>query len=314
MNVQNIIIAGFAFVVIVSMFSNCRSRNHSSYDNYSSPAVRETVETRTIVANQNLVDASEQFDLRVLEKLLKETADASTLEKRLNEGSPALHNLDLDEDGKVDYIQVEEYGDGNERGLSLFVELPPLEGQTEPEVQELASIDITKETEETGRYQIHGNRHIYGNNHYYHSSFGIGDYLMLRWMFGGHNRYSSPWGYRSYPSSYSSWNTVPHDRYQSSTRNYTSGSTLSRSTQNSVATTAVSPNANKNASNIKAPLKNPTSTQKSFQARNPSKQVKSGGFGKSSSTKSTSSSSKSSSPSVRSSSTSRSGTSSGGGK
>lgn len=293
-SIQNIVIGLFAFVLIASVFNNCRDRQH--YD--------RVVETRTITASQNLVDASEQFDLRVLEKLLKETSDAATLEKRLNDSNPALHNLDLDEDGEVDYIQVEEFGSGNDRGLSLFVELPPLEGETEPQVQEIASIQVSKESDTRGRYEIHGNRHIYGHNHYYHSSFGLGDYLMLRWMFSDHNRYSSPWGYNRYPSTYRSWDPVPNDRYQRNTRSFAQGSSLSSSSQSTMTSAATSPNANKNASNVKAPLKNPTSTQKSFQARNPSKQVRSGGFGRTSS----------SSPSVRKSSSSRSGSYSGGGK
>ncbi|WP_269526065.1 hypothetical protein [Coraliomargarita parva] len=324
MKIQNIVICVFALIVVASMFSNCGSRRHYSNSYTTSTPVRETVETRTIVASQDLVDASEQFDLRVLEQLLQETADAGALEKRLNNNSPALHNLDLDEDGKVDYIQVEEYGAESNRGLSLFVELPPLEGETAPQVQEIASIDISKETETTGTYEIQGNPHIYGHNHYYHSSFGIGDYLMLRWMFGDHDRYYSPYGYNRYPYTYSSWNTQSYDRYQSTTRSYTAGSSLNRTSQSSLSTSATSPNAGKNATNIKAPLKNPTTTQKSFQARNPSKQIKSGGFGKSTKTTSSSSATTSSysssnskttsSPSIRSSSPSRSGSFSGGGK
>lgn len=304
-SIQGILIALFGFFVVISLVGNCGRK-----PNYQ----QRTVETRTISADQRLVDASEQFDLRVLEKLLKETADAAELEKRLND-KPLVHNLDLDENDEVDYIQVEEFGSGDDRGLSLFVELPPLDGETDPQIQEIASIQISREGER-GEYQVRGNRHIYGNNHYYHSRFGVGDYLMMRWMFSDRNRYRSPYGYNRYPSHYQRWDPVPNDRYRSNVRGYTAGSSL-RSRSQSTLRGATSPKANRTARNIKAPLKNPTSTQKSFQARNPSKQVRGGGFGRTtSSTRRASSTSRTtrSSPSIRRSISRRSGSFSGGGK
>lgn len=300
---KNIAIGIFAIVVIFSLLKSCQRNDRIQQIN--------TIETRTITSSPT-TDASSEFDLRVLENALKQTADAQTLEAMLNQDNPALHNLDLDEDGKVDYVKVTEFGSGNERGLSLTVELPPVKGSTESEVQEIATITIEKETDTTGNYQIQGNPSIYGNNYYYRSGFGIGDYLLMSWMFSHRPYYSSPWGYGRYPPRYNSWATASNSHYSNNIRRTTGDSTLSKSNTNTLKNPATSPNANRNATNVKAPLKNPTSAQKNFQARNPSKTVKNGGFGQKG-TKSSKSSSSSNS-SVRSSSSSRSGSSSGGGK
>ncbi len=233
---------------------------------------------------------------------MKKVKNAQDLEKRLNQ-SGGLNNLDLNEDGNVDFIHVTEYGDDRAKGFSLTVKPAP------GEVQEVATIEIEK-TSGQADVAIRGNSHIYGHNHHYHYRSSLTDFLILNYLFSSHTPYYSRWDYGRYPRSYYSYRPVPSRTYNMRTREVNRTSTaLKRSTTSS--SRLKSPNAGKTANKgIRAPLKNPTTSQKSFQARNPSKTVRSGGFGRSKS--SSTSSKKSSRPSVRSSSSRRSGGISGG--
>ena len=63
--------------------------------------------------------------------------DAEEFERLLNK-EDGINNLDLNEDGKVDYIEVEEYGTEALKGFSLTVEVE--KGQE----QEIATIEVEK--------------------------------------------------------------------------------------------------------------------------------------------------------------------------
>ncbi len=221
---------------------------------------------------QTMVYAGDGLDLATIGSLLKKAKNAAELEQLLNDPKTGINNLDLNEDGKVDYIKVTEYGDDQAKGFSLTVE--PAPGET----QEVATIDIKKSGDDKAEVEVRGNEQIYGQNHYYHSSFGITDMLFMYWLFRPHPFYMSPYGYGNYPGGYRSYNTVSHSQY----KNRTAGKRdLKRSSSSRIKGKATSPNAGKSAARgIKAPLKKPTRSQKSFQKRNPSKQLSRGAFGR----------------------------------
>jgi len=270
---------------VVVIWSFC-SRSEDKAENYN-------------VDVQTLVSSADGLDLKAVGEILKKADDAETFEKLLNSKDESINNLDLNEDGNVDYIHVTEYGNEKVKGFSLTVQ--PTAGGT----QEVSTIEFEKSTDSEAQMQIRGNEQIYGRNHYYHSRFGLTDVLILGYLFRPHGFYASPWSYGAYPGYYSPYNTVSQSRYRSNVGRTTSGSTFRSGTSPTVQSNVRSPNAGKTASSVKAPLKNPTASQKAFQARNPSKQVKSGGFGRKSTTKSSS---------VRRSSSRRSGSVSRGGK
>ena len=285
-------IALFAGIFCLSLISNCGRSTSSSRDNYN-----VTIQQTTVT------DAASGLDLIAVGELVKNVTDAESFERALNDPAEKVNNLDLDENGKTDYIEVTEYGADNLRGFSLTTQLA--DGQE----QEIATIEIEKNADGYANVQTHGNQQIYGNNHYYHSRVSLTDMLIVGWLFSGNRPYySSPWGYGRYPTYYSPYNSRSQSSYKRDISNRVSKSSMQRSTTSTVSSSVSSPNASKSATNIKAPLRSPTTSQKSFQTRNPSKTVASGGFGrpKSSSTPSR--------PSVKSSSgsSSRSGSSFGG--
>ena len=249
-------------ILFLPFLTNCG--NNDRYNNYYEVSVAQTTHF-----------AASGLDLQAVGGLVQKAKDGADLERLLNDSKTGINNLDLDEDGNVDYIKVTEYGEGDIRGFSLTVEL------SEEEEQEIATIEVEKTGTEKATVQTHGNPHIYGHNHYHRSSFGLTDALLLGWMFSGNRpHYQSGWGHGNYPSNYNRYPPRSFDNYQRDIRNRNSSSTFKPATSSTLSSKTSSPNAGKTATSIRAPLKNPTTAQKSFQTRNPSKQVKSGGFGR----------------------------------
>ena len=216
--------------------------------------------------------AAEGLDLQAVGALVKDAKDGEDLEKKIN--VPEINNMDLNLDGNVDYIKVQEYGSGDNRGFSLTTEFEA------GEEQEIATIDIAKTGSEEVDVEVHGNEQIYGRNHYYRSRFGIGDMLIMGWLFSSHSRYGSPYGYGRYPGYYSPYRGVAPAVYQSRVGSRASSSGFNSAQSSSISSKATSPNAGKSSAKVKAPLRNPTASQRSFQARSASKVTKSGAFGR----------------------------------
>ncbi len=220
------------------------------------------------------VAASDGLDLKAVGALIKEVKDAKDLEKKLNDPSLGINNLDLNEDSKVDYIKVTEYGEAKDKGFSLSVDLGP--GDT----QEVATIQIEKKGE-GGDIEVRGNREIYGQGQYYHSPYsGLSTLLIASYLFRPHPFYMSPYGWGRYPGYYRPYRPMSHTAYR--VRNASSGSSFSKRSSSGMSRNITSPNKGKSARNVRAPLKNPTTSQRAFQKRNPSKTVRSGGFGRAS--------------------------------
>jgi len=276
MNTLSKIGAGmFALFVAFSMVSQC-SRKSSSSLPISTPEEQAAV---------ILKEYSKGLDLDAVTVLAKKSKDAADFERLLNNQAEAVNNIDLNEDGKVDYINVTEYGSGNRRGLSLTTEISP------GKIQEIATIDFEKNGE-SGVIQTSGNPSLYGPGHYHHSNFSMTDALLMAWLFSNRPVYTSPYGYGNYPPSYGGgWNRQSEGRYTGSMTSRTSGSTVSKSSRPVISDPPLSPNAEKTAAKAKA-LSSPTISQRSFgsSSRPSSSSGRSsssfGGFGRSSSSSS----------------------------
>lgn len=219
--------------------------------------------------------AADGLDLKAVGELLKTSKDAKELEQNLNK-KDGVNNLDLDEDGKVDFIKV---ASDDQQGIRVMKLSAVLSGSGE--VQDVATIEIEQKTKEKADVQIRGNEQVYGRNHYHHSSFGMTDALILYWLFRpGYTPYYSRWGRGNYPGYYGGgYAQQPVGNYRNRTNNMTRGSTYASSNTNRLSKQVTSTSTN-SSSRVKAPLKSPTTSQRAFQSRNPSKQVsRSGGFG-----------------------------------
>lgn len=274
----------FGLFVGFSMMSQCGRK----------PDVQAQARTTETI----LKEYSKGLDLDAVTLLAKKSKDAADFERLLNSQSEGLNNIDLNGDDKVDYINVTEYGSGNQRGFSLTTEISP------EKTQEIATIEFKKDGD-AGTVQTTGNSSLYGPGNYHHSSFGLTDALLVGWLFSNRPSYTSPHGFGNYPPSYGGgWNRQSSDSYARTMRSRNAGANVSQSSQPVIPQPIASPNAEKTAAKARA-ISTPTQSQRSFSGSSSSsssssgasRPPSSGGFGRSSSSGS-----------------SRSGGSSGGGK
>ncbi len=112
----------------------------------------------TIVASTS--EAADDLDLKAVSELFKDSKNLEDFEKALNDPELGVNNLDLDENGEVDFIRVVEEVADNIHVIILQVPLG------ENEFQDVATIEIEKTGSEEYNMQIHGNEVIYGPDYY----------------------------------------------------------------------------------------------------------------------------------------------------
>jgi hypothetical protein len=222
---------------------------------------------QNVTATSNL--GGQGLDLQSVVALLKEVKDGEALERKLNAPN-SINNLDLNRDGKVDYIRVQEYQGGSTKNFSLTTDFG------DGNVQEIADIRVEQPAgQPQAVVQVQGNQALYGPSVYYTARFPVAEALFLLWALAPRPAvYVSPyrWGY--YPTYYQPYSPVPYSSYQTTTRTYARTTTVTRVERPAVQSTAVSPNANRAAT-----LTQPTGTQRQFQTRSDSRPIASGGFG-----------------------------------
>ncbi|MDQ3109729.1 MAG: hypothetical protein M3R17_07520, partial [Bacteroidota bacterium] len=98
----------------------------------------------------------DNLDLYAVLDLFKSSASIEQFEKSLNDKSTGINNIDLNGDGKVDYIRVVDLGDGDAHAITLRVPV------NESEEQDIAVIEIEKSGENTASVQVVGDEDIYG--------------------------------------------------------------------------------------------------------------------------------------------------------
>lgn len=228
-----------------------------------------------IVVNAPSAKAADGLDLEAVGELVKVAKDGPDLERLLNQPN-GPNNLDLSGKGSVDYISVQEFGSGGNKGFSLTVDLGG------GNIQEVATVQVEKQGQQAV-VQLQGNDQIYGSGAVYHSSFSLSDAILFAWLFQPRPvLYVSPYHYGYYPTGYVVYRPVPYGVYHSRVApvGTTRRTTYTKTTTTTIRQPVTSPNAGKQANNIKAQLANPTKTQREFQVREQNKAVSAGGFGR----------------------------------
>lgn len=98
----------------------------------------------------------DHFSLEAAIELFKKSSSPEDFEKRLNSENNEVNNLDLNEDGEVDYIRVVDNMEGDVHALVLQVAV------SETESQDVAVIEIEKQGAENAILQIVGDEELYG--------------------------------------------------------------------------------------------------------------------------------------------------------
>ena len=156
--------------------------------------------------------AKENFDLERVGNLLERSDSPEAFERYLNQRN-GINNLDLNGDGYVDYISVDEFGDydSNERGLSLFTRFGP------DIIQEIATVMFYRDRPDYpgARILLRGNDQIYGDNYYYETNWLDRSLSIASFLFTDHDQlYRSPYYYDYYPSDYVAYEVVETPIYR----------------------------------------------------------------------------------------------------
>ena len=222
---------------------------------------------RVIVRQSNTVVSpstpmiGDNLDLQALGELVRRSGNVEQIENEINSNG-SINNLDLDGDGQVDYIRVQEILGGNKRGFEFIVDLPNGSSET------VATINF-EEGGDMGHMSIQGNPTYYGDHGYYHSTHALRDIMLMHYLFSAHTVYHSPYHYGYYPRTYRSYRSVPSTSYR--TRVTTRTTTTRTSRPSSVSSTSrrstVAPTA---ATTRTSTMARPTTSQKSFRKTNPS--------------------------------------------
>ena len=116
-------------------------------------------------AQSNAVESSsttlpgDNLNLNGVLNVFKESSSVQNFEIQLNDQTSKLNNLDLNKDGKVDYLRVHEKGSKKNHHLIIQAVLG------EKDIQDVAVINITKKGDALARVQIVGDEALYGKNY-----------------------------------------------------------------------------------------------------------------------------------------------------
>ena len=225
--------------------------------------------------------AKDNFDLQRVGPLLERSENLEEFEAYLND-EDGINNLDLNGDGYVDYISVDEFEDrtDNERGLSLYTRYD------DDVIQELGTVRFYRDHYNApgARILLTGDEHIYGPDHYYETNWLDRALGIVSFLFRPRdNFYRSPYYYDHYPPDYVAYEVVEPPIYISRVqRLYPEPVFVFTHTPRIVTTVTIdSPYDGRWIERVHARMVNPTREQLEFIRRNPIRRVLRDGPGRS---------------------------------
>ncbi|HPH84093.1 MAG TPA: hypothetical protein PLC48_01490 [Ferruginibacter sp.] len=108
----------------------------------------------------------DNLNLYAVLKLFQESPTLETFEKKLNDSSSNVNNLDLDGDGKIDYIRVVDNPDGDLHNISLKIAI------NKTEEQNVAVFVVQKQADKKVQIQLVGDEDLYGKDYIIEPNMG----------------------------------------------------------------------------------------------------------------------------------------------
>ena len=167
-------------------------------------------------------EAAEGLDLQAVSELFKDSENIEEFEKMLNNPEVGINNLDLDENGEVDFIRVVEEVADDTHVIILQVPL------AENEFQDVATIEVEKAGEDEYNMQVHGNEVIYGVDYYIApASVHIHTWPIMTWIYRpAYRPYRSVYHFRAYPRWWKPYHPVAIPVYRTRTVSFTKRNTF----------------------------------------------------------------------------------------
>ncbi len=181
--------------------------------------------------------AGEDFDLEALPGVIENVSTFEELEKAINDSTSDVNNLDLDGNGEVDYVLIQEEADGDTHVAFLRVAM------SETEFQDVATIEMEKQSSSTASFQIVGDETLYGKDYILEPEGGIVDIsgntdvqpsgsdrgpsappvllppairvtISVGVFSPGYKVYVSPYGFRVHPVWFRPWRPMPRSSFR----------------------------------------------------------------------------------------------------
>ena len=166
----------------------------------------------------------DNFSLQGALQMFKDAATPEDFEKAINTENNHVNNLDLDENGEIDYVKVIDKADGDVHAFILQVPV------SETENQDIAVIELEKNGDASAIVQIIGDEEIYGEqvivepngddpanddkkgkgpNHAYTYSYvvvNVWGWPSVRFVYApAYRPWVSPWRWHYYPTWWRPW-------------------------------------------------------------------------------------------------------------
>ena len=157
-------------------------------------------------------EAAQGLDLQAVAELFKDAENLEAFEKNLNDPEIGINNLDLDENGEVDFLRVVEHAQDDVRLIILQAALG------EDDFQDVATIEVEKSGEDYNM-QVRGNEVIYGVNYYVAPApVHIRVWPIFGWLYHPYHRpYVSVYRYGHHPRWWRPWRPVHINVYHQRT-------------------------------------------------------------------------------------------------
>ncbi|WP_224489268.1 hypothetical protein [Robertkochia flava] len=202
-------------------------------------------------------DISDNLDLEAVASVFGECKDLEEFERKLNDPDLKLSNLDLNEDGNVDYLRVVSSTKGNTHVVTIQSVLG------EDRYQDVATIDVERKDGKDTSVQVIGNTYIYGPQYIIEPVY-VRPPVIFTWFWGPLYRpWVSPWYWGYYPPYFRPWRPYPPYTYRSNVHLHINISNTYRYTNVRRSNTAV--NIQNNISRRDLATRYP---DRSFQGRN----------------------------------------------
>lgn len=172
-------------------------------------------QSETITVNANSTELANDLDLKAIATAFGDATSVENFEEKLNDQTLGLSNLDLNGDGKVDYLRcIETESSTNTRFILIQAIL------AKDVYQDIASISVEKDNSGTITTKVTGNAYIYGTTYVIIPTY-IYRPAIYNWFWCDHYRYwRSPyyWGY--WPHYYRHHPYCYHDVYHRRMHDY----------------------------------------------------------------------------------------------
>ena len=162
---------------------------------------------QTVTVQAQNYQVSDNLDLEAVAIIFGESKNVEDFEHRLNDPDNRISNLDLNNDGYVDFLRVVEV---EEKGTHLIV-IQAVIGQDL--YQDVASLIVEGTNKTSATVTIVGNRDIYGNNYVIVPHYSVRPMIFDWFWLPTYAVYRSTWYWNYYPHYYHHYTCLGYHSY-----------------------------------------------------------------------------------------------------